>query len=87
MLVGRVVGIKHVSYTSKKTGAPVQGIQLNMLYPQKGTDGEEVGTVYVSASGPEYEEVTTVKIGDSIRFVTSFQYGRYTNVYVGKEKK
>lgn len=87
MLIGKVVGIKNVSYTSKKTGAPVQGIQLNICYPQKGIDGEEVGSVYVSASGPEYEEACSVKLGESIRFVTSFQYGRYTNVYVGKDKK
>lgn len=84
MIEAKVIGIKDISYVSKKTGANVSGRQLNVSYPSKDVDGLEVGTIYVSATAPEYKEFVSCKLGDSVQFVTSFQYGRYTNVFVRK---
>lgn len=87
MLEGKVVGIKHVSYKSKKSGLDVEGLQLNITYPAKGVDGEEVGTIYVGAGSAEYDEVKKLMLNDGVRFVTSYGGGRYFNVYVGKVGK
>lgn len=87
MIEGKIVGIKQVKYTSKKTGAPVEGVQLNITYPANEVDGEEVGTIYVAASSSEYGEVNKLMLNDKVRFVTSYGGGRYFNVYVGKAEK
>lgn len=81
----KIVGIKDVEYQSKKTGMTVKGRQLNITYEGgEGVTGMEVGTVYVSASSTEYEEVCGLEIDDEIRFITSFMFGRYSNIYIGK---
>lgn len=83
----KIVGIKNVKYQSKKTGTTVEGIQLNITYPHKDVSGEEVGTIYVAASSPEYDKVKKLMLNDNVKFVTSYGGGRYFNVYVGKAEK
>lgn len=87
MNIGKVVGFKNVDYTSKKNGKHIIGTQVNIVYQVEGVKGLEIGSFYVSADAPEHEEVTGLKLDEHIRFVTSYQFGRFSIVYVGKDNK
>ena len=67
-----VAGIKNINYTSKKTGLPVSGRELHVLYSDKNVEGTAVDKIFVSSR----IETGHIHVGDNINIF----YNRYGQV-------
>lgn len=61
----QVVGIKNVSYTSRKTGLLVQGTELHCTYDDRNVVGSAVDKFYI----PQRTDVSHVQLGDIVKIL------------------
>ena len=61
----QVIGIKKVSYTSKKTGQLVQGTELHCSFDDKNVLGSAVDKFYI----PLRTDVSHVQLGDHVNIL------------------
>lgn len=69
----KVIGIKTIAYTSKKTGQPVEGVELHCLYNDNRVAGSAVDKIFLSS---RYHDVSHLKLEDTI----AVYYNRYGQV-------
>lgn len=80
----KVVGVKSVNYTSKKTGQPVQGAYVQFVRDlgedeRKSAVGKAVGSLFISAASPLINVVQAFKLEELYDFVYDFD-GRFSHL-------
>lgn len=68
-----VVGIRGISYTSKKTGNPVSGVELHVTFSDRNVAGTATDKLFISSRNLDCSHV---KINDDINVL----YNRYGQV-------
>lgn len=69
----KVIGIKTIAYTSKKTGQPVEGVELHCMYNDNRVAGCAVDKIFLST---RYHDISHLKLEDTIDVL----YNRYGQV-------
>lgn len=65
MMDYKVIGIKNINYTSKKTGQVVQGTELHCSFDDKNVRGAAVDKFYI----PQRVDISHVQIGDLVNIL------------------
>ena len=68
----KLIGIKQISYTSKRTGRPVSGTELHVLFQDEKVAGTAVAKLFIKSS----VSLPELKLNDSYNIL----FDRYGNV-------
>lgn len=68
----KLVGIKKISYTSKRTGLPVSGTELHVVFRDEKVAGDAVDKLFIKSS----VSLPDLKLNDSYNIL----FDRYGNV-------